>query len=257
MSKDKRPAEESAERLDIGRKHLRTAVRAYRKQYDEGRLFLHEHPESATSWDEAEMIALQELPGVFTVCGPICCWEMQAADSTHAGVVYKKTKWVTNSRRLARLLGRWCENQSGMGYHVHVNLINGISEVSAQASCGGYEGAQRAFGRDRGGLIAVELRTAGPNPSQDNWPEWSDDAWEDVATFFDNVSREQLPTDNVLEAQAEELGWCRDITLYTKVHRSMATARGIKPVLFPPAGWMSTKATVRATRSEAVWSDKN
>ena len=85
-------------RREMGRHHLRTAIKFYRKQYDEGRLFLHEHPAGAESWDEKEMVELQRLPGVFTVTGPMCRFEMQVNHPVQGpGFVRKQTKWVTNS----------------------------------------------------------------------------------------------------------------------------------------------------------------
>ena len=102
-SRDKRPADETETR-----KLLHTAVQAYRMQYDEKRWFLHEQPEGALSWDDSEMIALQRLPGVFTVSGPMCAWDVDVgeAQSARDPGLYKRTKWVTNSLRLAKLLDR-------------------------------------------------------------------------------------------------------------------------------------------------------
>ena len=238
LSKDKRPEEETARRLEVGLRHLHTAVRIYRRQYEEGRVFLHEHPAGATSWDDSEVIALQKLPGVFTVCGPMCTWGMEVSDGRRSGLVFKKTKWVTNSPRLAKVLDTWCSNQSGTGYHVHVDLIGGLARQAARYPPKLVAAILKELKEhlmEDGVLSAMEARASGPNPSQDNWVEWSEETWEDVARFFDNVSGEVLPTDKVLEARAEELRWCRDIGLYTKVLRQVSTNRGIRPV---PTGWV-------------------
>ena len=237
LAKDKQPAEETADRLEVDRRYLHTSVRAYRKQHAEGRLFLHEHSESATSWDP-EIIALQIIPGVFTVCGPMCSWNMRTEDANRSGLVYKRTKWVTNSPGMARLLAQGCKSRSGSGYHVHIDLFNGVAK---QAACHPPELIAGVLRELKGHLVgtcaigAVEMRAAGPEPTQENWNEWSDETWNDVATFFDNISGEQLPTDKVLDARCEELRWCHDIQLYTKVLRSVAIHRGIKPV---PTGWV-------------------
>ena len=48
--------------FERGKQLLHTAVRFYKKQYHEKRFFLHEHPFSATSWDDEEIRSLQRLP---------------------------------------------------------------------------------------------------------------------------------------------------------------------------------------------------
>ena len=54
-----------------GKKHLRTAVRAYWKQMEEGRYFVHEHPKGAKSWEEKCMKNLMSDERVFVVTGPM------------------------------------------------------------------------------------------------------------------------------------------------------------------------------------------
>ena len=133
ISKHKRdPAVVEAKR-QIGVKHLRTSIRFYKTQYDSGRYFLHEHPDGAESWDDEEMQALQRLPGVFTVNGPMCHFDMQL-DTRYRGChrVYKKTRFVTNSRFLAELLDNWCKNEvQGKEVHRHLHLIGGIAKRAA------------------------------------------------------------------------------------------------------------------------------
>ena len=41
---------------------------------------------------------------------------------------------------------------------------------------------------ENGELSAIQAFASGPNPNQENWAEWSDEVWDDVTKFFDNVS---------------------------------------------------------------------
>ena len=91
-------------RLKEGKKHLRTAVKGYRKQLEEGRCFLHEHPKGAKSWEEKCIKDLAADERVYTVEGPMCRWQMESSDLYRKGLVYKMTRWMTNSRRLAEVL---------------------------------------------------------------------------------------------------------------------------------------------------------
>ena len=47
--KAKRDPKKAEAELEVARQHLRVVVRAYRRQLDEGRFFLHERPWSAAS----------------------------------------------------------------------------------------------------------------------------------------------------------------------------------------------------------------
>ena len=46
------------------RGYLEFSCRVYQAQYRAGRVFLHEHPSSASSWEEQSITKLMELPGI-------------------------------------------------------------------------------------------------------------------------------------------------------------------------------------------------
>eukprot|EP00972_Heterocapsa_arctica_P088497 13047931-Heterocapsa_arctica.AAC.1 len=50
--------------------------------------------------------------------------------------------------------------------------------------------------------------------------------------FFDNVTGEELPYEELMKARAVEMGWVESINLYDKVPRSMALEHSIKPLPF-------------------------
>ena len=116
-----------------GVRRLHTAIGCYRKQMENGRYFLHEHPDGASSWKDEEFVRLHREEGVFTVEGPMCRWgmELETRDG-RKGYVFKRTRWVTNSRVLASILDGRCSNQTGHGNrtgaepeHRHLTLIGG------------------------------------------------------------------------------------------------------------------------------------
>ena len=50
--------------MNQARTHLEFACRMYAKQYRAGRVFLHEHPDTAQSWKEPCIQKLMGMPGV-------------------------------------------------------------------------------------------------------------------------------------------------------------------------------------------------
>ena len=85
-------------------RHLRFCFRMYEKQRAAGRLFLHEHPATATSWKQPCMVRLSQLPGVERVKAHMCAHGMWASDAYGPGLVEKATDFLTNSAHVASLL---------------------------------------------------------------------------------------------------------------------------------------------------------
>ena len=136
ISKDWCDQAKRSEKRRLEEHHLHTAIRFYRRQYNEGRIFLHKHPQGADSWNDYEMQKLQALPGVYTVTGPMCRFEMQIDHPKFGrGFVRKPTKWVTNSKYLAELLEGECTNRGrwpNKDWHRHVPLIGGVAHLAAE-----------------------------------------------------------------------------------------------------------------------------
>ena len=83
----------------------------YQEQLDDGRLFLHEHPFTAASWNEPCLQAfLARNPSVIFARGDQCCSGMMSEDAEGIGSVLKPTGWMTNSECLAAELGERCAN---------------------------------------------------------------------------------------------------------------------------------------------------
>ena len=217
---------------------LEVAIKFYNKQVDEERFFLHEHPLGCESWDHPKMIALQRRPGVFTVTSPMCCWEARLPGN-NTGYIYKPTKWVTNSKRLAQALDKECINKkTGNMMHRHTNLIGGVAhhaQTYAPKLVKVVLRAMRDEALDQGWLSAVDLRYGGPVPSEHLFHPIDDDQAVQLMDEYDTVTGEHLPPELVNQGKKEELDWVKSINLYTKVPRSEAIKHGAKVI---PVEWV-------------------
>jgi hypothetical protein len=77
--------------------HLRFCVELYNMQCDNGRYFVHEHPYSASSWGDREMLRLIYREGVVFGKGHMCRQGMALCDAQGPGLALKATGWLTNS----------------------------------------------------------------------------------------------------------------------------------------------------------------
>ena len=118
------------------------------------------------------MTALQNLPGVFTVVGPMCHWDMQITDKTgHTGTPRKRTKWVTNSPVLAKTLDVRCSNELGTEpIHVHLHLINGLAKQAAKYPPKLVRAVLKALKAQMtqdGEINHISMKFGGPDPTQE------------------------------------------------------------------------------------------
>ena len=88
------------ERWAEGKLYLSHSMHCARRQCDEGRKFVFEHPERASSWKEEAVEALQNLPGVQLVVVDLC---MLGLRSKVSGIpMRKRTKFMTNCCKIAQ-----------------------------------------------------------------------------------------------------------------------------------------------------------
>ena len=115
-------------RITAARAHLEFAIKLYKLQHEAGRLFIHEHPWSAKSWDEPAMRELCEEIGVIKVRGDMCRFGMKQTNREGVEQAVKKgTGFLTNSPQVAKELSRVCD-----GKHSHVLLKGGDRTKKAQ-----------------------------------------------------------------------------------------------------------------------------
>ena len=73
----RKSAEEVKQRMDYGRRHLEFCARLCEIQWREGRYFLHEHPQGASSWQEECIKKLMGKNGVQRVVGDQCMYGLK------------------------------------------------------------------------------------------------------------------------------------------------------------------------------------
>ena len=100
--------------------HLDFAVELYNLQADSGRLFLHEHPKDASSWDLKSVRALASRPGVISVIADQCMLGLTTwdADSGEMVPAKKATRFLTNCPEIAAKLDIRCDKG-----HTHQPLV--------------------------------------------------------------------------------------------------------------------------------------
>ena len=236
------PASVRSKRLQEGKKHLRTSVRAYRAQMDAGRYFLHEHPKGARSWEEPEVEELRKDPRVYEVTGPMCRWKMESSDAWGKGLVKKETRWLTNSRHIAAILSGVCSNVEGKTWHRHVNLINGRAR-SAQVYPpllvrGILEALRNQLAED--GEVSQALNSLGAGPVPDAVPviDEEQEVYDSLppadlpvaGPVYDSNTGAELDLAKVAAARREELDWVQKQCIYKKVPAEQARAAGKVPI---------------------------
>ncbi len=240
ISWSKQDPQKREQRWALAKHHLKTATDCYWRQIERGRIFLHEHPWSASSWSEPEIVALSERPDVYVVKGPMCRWEMTATDRKvwphRTGYVRKETGWMTNSKELAELLEGICSNVDGSRpWHKHVHLIGGLGKAARIYPPKLVEAVLKVLHsmlRESGELSAVEEFAAGPSPAE---PEMPSGEWQE---FWDHVNGGYLDTEKVQEARRLEREWIAKQQVYEVVARSMCLHEtGKQPI---PLRWIDT-----------------
>jgi hypothetical protein len=93
-----------------GRAHLAWMCKLYRKQMSEGRLFLHEHPGSATSWNEECVLEVLQQTGVARITADQC----QLGQETEQGEpIRKPTGFMSNCPDILEQLNKRCKGRGG------------------------------------------------------------------------------------------------------------------------------------------------
>ena len=173
LSDYKRDPTVVAEEIRVGKERVKTSVQMYKKQYDAGRYFLHEHPELSKAWDMPEVKELESLPGVYRVRSTMCCWKMVLKGREQEGYVRKPTVWLTNSKKLAEVLNQIC-GETTPCLHRHVRLIGGVAKQAQvypdRLVRAVLQGLREQLLSDRS-LSSFESLHAGPSPHEELWNE--------------------------------------------------------------------------------------
>ena len=218
-------------------KHIEFVCRLYKMQMTEGRYFLHEHPQRASSWQLKCMKSLLKDSTVFRAEADMCQYRLKSRDKLGEGLVLKPTSFMTNSACIAQELSQKCQNKNGQSQHRHVTLDCGKTKDAAkytrelcEAIC---QGLIRQKDLDRTGLMCmgeIDVMTA-EGEDREDWKETEHDEDEvDPEFASDDVTGEPLDPQLVREARKLEIQYVHDMKLYHKVPRSECIKAGCKAI---------------------------
>ena len=216
--------EQVSEVKSYGRRHLRFACKLYSLQHEMGAYFLHEHPESATSWGEKPITNLMKLPGVQRVSSDMCVYGMCQEDEEGRALVRKPTVFLTNATGIAQRLKQKCP-----GGHRHITLIGGRAkraEIYPDQLCRevllGLIDQMRMDGRIMGdGCLG----------SVAQYEEHTTEYKEQMKQYWDELTGKELDPQQVSAARQEEMKEFQKHDVYVKVPLAQCWARtGRKPI---------------------------
>ena len=225
--------EEKHERISYGRKHLEFCCKLYEIQWREGRYFMHEHPQSASSWHEGCIKRLLHRHGVVRVVGDQCQFGLTSYDGYRRGFAHKRIGFLTNSPCIAKRVSLRCPNTKTNKKHDHVILINGSAKAAqeyplglCQAVC---KGLIEQIEADKfGQFLIAEVNKDGEGKAdqmnseakqlKEKHPTVEEDNGEELELAWDDVSGAKLDPVAVKKARAEEVEYVREMKLYSKVH---------------------------------------
>ena len=233
------------EQLDRAIKHMRFVCKVYKRQIDEGRYFLHEHPAAASSWKLPCIQQVMNEEGVDTIVMDQCQLGQKAEDGSP---IRKPTKWMSNSQEVLKTLSRRCQ---GRGGECSLGGVHKICEGSRARRAAIYpfalcrailKGFRNQMRKD--GMLAPGIFGLLPEGIFDDghepklwWSEETADAEEDVdifgmeheKVFKDAITGQILDPILVREARKKELEYFESKEVWFKRPKSEAYAKMGKP----------------------------
>ena len=212
--------------------HLRFTVELCLMQHEAGRLFLFEHPASASSWSSEVIQYLTDVRGVHHVKFDFCMLGMVAKDGRGNEVPAKKrTGVLTNSDAVAALL----RSAQCRGEHWHLELVNGRAgpcqvypDKFSRLIC---EGIKRELDTIRwrnemnqvfditsefGKIMALQekVESLATPPEEDPFTSIYNGF-----EFHDDLHDRPLNRELAIKARKTEIQYFKDMGVYTKVKR--------------------------------------
>ena len=124
--------EEWTVRFEEAKSHIKFVVSLYEEQWANGRLFLHEHPATATLWDLEEIKELEKKAGVLVHRADQCMYGLETRGSQGEAMLAKKpTKFMANPLEIGLELQRRCN-----GEHEYQDLTGGRAKWAASSPVG-------------------------------------------------------------------------------------------------------------------------
>ena len=242
LSRDKRNQEEYQEKLRIAKKQMQFCMEIYQMQMDRGKFFLHEHPDSATSWKLQEVQKMMNHRKVRTVKCDMCTFGMEATDKEGTALVRKRTKLMSNSSEILKRIESKCTNEAGAAKHRHADITGGQTRqcqvyprAFCKKVCEGIAAQKKLYdlGMTSEPLMSLqEMQRAVPSEKSTGDP--SKDLHESEGEFmaftmknefmlldgtvaYDDQSGARLKPELTRKARLEEIEYFRAMEVYEKV----------------------------------------
>ena len=110
---------EHEKRLHEGLQHLQLVMKIYKNQVKAGRLFLHEHPWSATSWNLDCVLEVRHMEGVAVAYGDQCPFGFVVLDAHGDSLARKPMGWMSNCMEILEGVALVCPNDAAKPVEVH------------------------------------------------------------------------------------------------------------------------------------------
>ena len=219
-----------AEAQERAKVHLEFSVKVYRAQMRAGRYFVHEHPQTATSWKVPEIDALANSPMVMKAYANMCAFGMTSKDKEGEGPVLKPTVFMTNSSEVKKELSQKCR-----GCPRHVHLVEGRASAAqvyppalCRAVCRGIINQAKLDAQD---MMSVQCH-AGKDEihALDEICAVEHEA-NDWRKYWDDLSGKELNWELTEAARKEEIECIHQMGVYVKVPISQCIERtGKRPI---------------------------
>ena len=210
-----------------GEKHIEFCLKIYGMQIKANRFFVHEHPNTATSWKMAGMVELLATEKVDQVVVDLCQFGLVAEVDGEERPVQKRTKIVSNSQEVLKRVDVKCPNLGGKGEpHEHATLLDGKAKRAqvyprrfCQAVCEGIAAQKRlhALGMEARSLLTLEEMAAVVDNIEEHESPSEALHEEDLRIAFDDQSGEPLDPCKVRAARKEEIQYFKSMDVYEKV----------------------------------------
>jgi hypothetical protein len=120
--------DEVRRRMAEARLHLEFCAEVYKEQMRAERHFLHEHPLTATSWQEQCVVDLLADHRTISVISDLCQFGLTTTDkSGERHPAMKSIRFLTTSKPIAARLSKRCPRK-----HKHVVLLGGRAAAAAE-----------------------------------------------------------------------------------------------------------------------------
>ena len=145
-------------RISEGRKHLAFCISIYREQIRRGKHFLHEHPQTAASWQETGIERMSQIPNISIVTADQCMYGLvtpSEGKERKTAPARKTTRFMTSSRQMAAHLQVRCDKG-----HLHQHLVGGRCAEAAYYPLRLIQAILQGIGdtKDAETLLAAESR---------------------------------------------------------------------------------------------------